>query len=388
MRKKILIIPSWYPDARDPISGIFIQEQAIALSKQYDVAVLIPGMAAWRNVVNRKADDRSVKESQAGLTVYREFARPLIPHGPESIDFGTFGRAAESGFGKITREWGTPDLIHAHVVLPGGWSALKVAKRHGIPIVLTEHSSPFSMHLGTELSRKLVRETLTGVDRLIAISPALAKQLLDFQPGLQIEVIGESVKTDFFMPANGTSRQKEKAGKSFFVAARLAEQKGLDHLIKAVHLLKEKGLNSFDLVIGGDGPDREKLEQLARSLDVADRCRFLGGLNREQVREQMQLCDVFVLSSLHETFGVVVGEAMACGKPVISTRCGGPEFIVNEETGVLVDVANPQTLADAMSDFIAGRAHFDPQTVRTSIVNRFSPEMFVKNVTAVYEQLW
>ena len=48
------------------------------------------------------------------------------------------------------------------------------------------------------------------------------------------------------------------------------------------------------------------------------------GLNREQVRERMQKCDVFVLSSLHETFGVVVGEAMACGKPVISTRCGGP----------------------------------------------------------------
>src|SRR5215216_2859590 len=122
MRKKILIIPSWYPDARDPISGIFIQEQAVALSKQYDVTVLVPGMAAWRNVVNRKTDDRSVKESQAGLTVYREFARPLIPHGPESIDFGTFARAAESGFRKITSEWGTPDLIHAHVVLPGGWS--------------------------------------------------------------------------------------------------------------------------------------------------------------------------------------------------------------------------------------------------------------------------
>jgi glycosyltransferase involved in cell wall biosynthesis len=387
MKRKILIIPSWYPNDADPISGIFIQEQAIALSKQYDVTVLIPGMASWRNVVNAKAGDRSRKETQAGLTVYREFARPLIPHGPESTDYATFARAAENGFNKIVKEWGTPDLIHAHVVLPAAWSALKVAKRYGIPIVLTEHSSPFSMHLGTELSRKLVRETLTGVDRRIAISPALAKQLLDFEPGLQIEVIGESVKTDFFVPANGTARRNGNS-KSFFVAARLAEQKGLDHLIKAVHLLKEKGMNSFELVIGGDGPDREKLETLATKLGVAERCRFLGGLNREQVRQQMQNCDVFVLSSLHETFGVVVGEAMACGKPVISTRCGGPEFIVNEETGILVDVANAQALADAMSEFIAGRAHFDPQTVRTSVVDRFSPEMFVKNASAVYEQLW
>jgi glycosyltransferase involved in cell wall biosynthesis len=387
MRKKVLFIPSWFPNQEDPISGVFIQEQAVALSRYHDVVVLVPGMAAWRNVANRKATDRSSKESQVGLTVYREFARPLIPHGPESIDYGTFARAAENGFKKIVKEWGTPDIIHTHVVLPAGWSALKVAKRYGIPIVLTEHSSPFSMHLGTELSRKLVRETLTGVSRLIAISPSLAKQLTDFHPGLQIDVIGESVKTDFFVPTTGTSR-RNASGKSFFVAARLSEQKGLDHLIKAVHLLKEKGVNSFDLVIGGDGPDRQKLEQLAANLGIAERCRFIGGLNREQVRDEMQKCDVFVLSSLHETFGVVVGEAMACGKPVISTRCGGPEFIVTEENGVLVDVANAQALADAMSDFIAGRKHFDSQTVRDSVVNRFSPEMFAKNASAVYEQLW
>jgi glycosyltransferase involved in cell wall biosynthesis len=387
MRKKVLFIPSWFPNPEDPISGVFIQEQAVALSKYHDVVVLIPGMAAWRNVANRKATDRSSKESQVGLTVYREFARPLIPHGPESIDYGTFARAAENGFKKIVKEWGTPDIIHTHVVLPAGWSAMKVAKRYGIPIVLTEHSSPFSMHLGTELSRKLVRETLTSVTKLIAISPSLAKQLTDFHPGLQIDVIGESVKTDFFVPTTGASR-RNGSGKSFFVAARLSEQKGLDHLIKAVHLLKEKGVNSFDLVIGGDGPDRQKLEQLVANLGIAERCRFIGGLNREQVRDEMQKCDVFVLSSLHETFGVVVGEAMACGKPVISTRCGGPEFIVTEENGVLVDVANAQALADAMSDFIAGRKHFDSQTVRDSVVNRFSPEMFAKNASAVYEQLW
>jgi glycosyltransferase involved in cell wall biosynthesis len=387
MRKRILFLPSWFPNHEDPISGIFIQEQAVALSKQFALAVLIPGMAAWRSLGKSNPPDKSLTEQQAGLPVYREFARPLIPHGPESISYGTFARAAKSGFKKVIREWGTPDVIHAHVVLPGGWSALKLAQRYDIPIVLTEHSSPFSMHLDTDLSRRLVRETLTKVNRLIAISPALADQLLAFHPGLKIDVIGESVRTDFFVPAN-CGEQQRKNGKSFFVAARLAEQKGLQHLIEAVHILVERGLNSFEMVIGGDGPDRSKLEQQAKSLGVADRCRFLGALNREQVRDKMQNCDVFVLSSLHETFGVVVGEAMACGKPVISTRCGGPEFVVNEQTGVLVDVAKPDQMADAMADFILDRISFDPQAVRTSVVNRFSPEMFVRNVSAVYEQLW
>jgi glycosyltransferase involved in cell wall biosynthesis len=387
MKKKILFVPSWYPNPEDPISGIFIQEQAVALSKKYDVAVLVPEMAAWRNVFSKTAADKSIKKTQEGLPVYCEYALPLIPRGPEAIDWQTYSRATEKGFRRVLKEWGRPDLIHAHVVLHGGWSALKVAKRYGIPIVLTEHSSPFSMHLGTEMSRRLVRETLTGVNQVIAISPALAKQLLDFQPGLNIEIIGESVRTDFFLPAD-TPERRNGTGKKFFVAARLAEQKGLDHLIKAVHLLGERGLSSFEVVIGGGGPDREKLEELAKTLGVADRCRFLGALNRDQVKEKMQNCDVFVLSSLHETFGVVVAEAMACGKPVISTRCGGPEFVVNEETGVLVDVAKPQALADAMADFILERVSFNPQAVRNSVVNRFSPEVFVRNVSAVYEQLW
>ena len=387
MRKKVLFVPSWYPNEADPISGVFIEEQAVALSKHYDVAVLLPKMAAWRNVLKANAPDRSVTKEQSGLTVYHEYARPLIPHGPEQIDFGTFARAAQKGFKRIVGEWGKPDIIHAHVVLPAGWSSLGVAKEYGIPIVLTEHSSPFSMHLGTEFSRKLVRETLTGVNQIVAISPALAKQLLDFQPGLNIEVIGESLRTDFFVPAESVDKA-DRRGKSFFVAARLAEQKGLEHLVRAVHLLVEKGLNSFELVIGGDGPDRQKLEQLTQTLGVSGYCHFLGGLNRAQVRERMQKCDVFVLSSLHETFGVVVGEAMACGKPVISTRCGGPEFFVNEQNGVLVDVANPQALAGAMEDFIADRVSFDPQTIRASVVNRFSPEAFVKNITAAYERFW
>ena len=387
MKKKILFVPSWYPNPADPISGVFIEEQAVALSKEHDVAVLLPKMAAWRNVMKADAPDKSVKKMQSGLPVYHEYARPLIPHGPESTDYNTFARAAQNGFKKIVNDWGTPDIIHTHVVLPAGWSALGVGKKHGIPVVLTEHSSPFSMHLGTELSRKLVRETLTGVNQIVAISPSLARTLLDFDPGLSIEVIGESVKTDFFVPgqnidkANGT-------GKSFFVAARLAEQKGLEHLVRAIHVLLERGLNSFELVIGGDGPDRQKLEQLAQTLNVTPYIRFLGGLNREQVRERMQKCDVFVLSSLHETFGVVVGEAMACGKPVISTRCGGPEFIVNEDNGVLVDVADPQGLAGAMADFIQDRVSFDPRTVRASVVDRFSPEAFVRNITAVYDRFW
>jgi glycosyltransferase involved in cell wall biosynthesis len=102
----------------------------------------------------------------------------------------------------------------------------------------------------------------------------------------------------------------------------------------------------------------------------------------------MHDCDVFVLPSLNETFGIVVGEAMACGKPVIATRCGGPEFVVTDETGVLIDVGSLEGLTEAMSDFISGRFSFDPSVIRASVVNRFGPSAFLRNIAGIYDELW
>jgi glycosyltransferase involved in cell wall biosynthesis len=106
------------------------------------------------------------------------------------------------------------------------------------------------------------------------------------------------------------------------------------------------------------------------------------------VRHWMRQCDVFVLPSLQETFGIVLGEAMSCGRPVIATRCGGPEFVVTPETGILVDAADPAALADAMQHFIQGKGKFDPEKIRQSVKDRFSTEAFLDTVTAVYEQVW
>ena len=380
MRRKILFIPSWYPSETDPISGVFIKEQAHALATQNDVAVLIPGLSSWRETLQQK--QLSTVDRSGPVHVYREFARPLIPHGPERVDYQTFARAAHNGFKKVLDEFGKPDVIHSHVVLPAGYSALKLAERYSIPIVHTEHSSPFSMHLDTEVKRELVKKTLTGVNQVVAISPALAEQIRKFVPDLDMKIIGELVSTEFFVPiTNGASAHPLR----FFVVARLAEQKGLSYLLRAVELLKKTETRPFELILGGDGPDRADLERLAAELGIQEQCKFLGSLDRAGVKEWMNRSDVFVLSSLHETFGVVVGEAMACGKPVISTRCGGPEFVVTDETGVLVDVASAESLARAMAEFMRGRVSFDAANIRRSVVERFGADAFLRNITAVYD---
>jgi glycosyltransferase involved in cell wall biosynthesis len=383
-------VPSWYPSEADPVGGVFIKEQADALAARYDVAVLIPEMSSWRDSLKPNLKQVSNTNGDSPVAIYRQSARPLIPHGPERIDYHTFERAAHAGFKKLLTEFGKPDVIHAHVVLPAGWAALKLSRRYSIPIVLTEHSGPFSMHLGTPVQRDLVKKTLNGVDQVIAISPALERQLKNFERNVDVKIIAGLIRTEFFVPAtNGEVRKLDpRAPLRFFVVARLVEEKGIAYLLQAASLLRNADVPRFELIIGGDGPHRAELERMAADLGISANCNFLGRLDRAGVRDWMNRSDVFVLPSLGETFGLVVGEAMACGKPVISTRCGGPEFIVTDETGVLVDVANPESLGQAMSDFLNGRVSFDPATIRKSVVERFGVEAFLRNITSVYEAVW
>jgi glycosyltransferase involved in cell wall biosynthesis len=101
----------------------------------------------------------------------------------------------------------------------------------------------------------------------------------------------------------------------------------------------------------------------------------------------MQWCDLFILPSLRETFGIVLGEAMACGKPVVATRCGGAEFLVTPETGQLVEPANPTLLADAIEQWASMRDSYDSVAIRKHIVDRFGESAFLQNVSAWYDRI-
>lgn len=386
LKKKILIVTYWYPSDAMPIHGVFIEEQALALSRTHDVAVLIPGLGAWRNFLKKESAQESFDEVRQGIRVFREFALPRIPHGGESITYKALARAAENGFNRVLRDWGKPDILHAHVVLPGGWVAVQLARKHSLPVVLTEHSGPFSMHLDTEYKSDLVRETLQQADKLVAVSPFLADQITAFEPGVTVDVVGNLIRTDFFVP-NAKVPNGSDPATCFLSIAHLVEGKGLKYLLEAASLLVERGAKNFEIVIGGDGPQREPLAQLVENLEIQKWCRFLGAVDRAETRRLMQACDAFVLPSLHESFGIVLGEAMACGKPVIATRCGGPEFFVDENSGCLVEPANAEALANAMAAFLEKRLSYDPSALRASVVSRFGAEAFVERLSSLYEQV-
>jgi len=384
-RRKIFIIASWYPSASSPVGGIFVQDQAQALAKKYDVAVIAPRVVGWREILQGKFGATSQLATEGELLVARERVITPIPRAP-ALAYRRWLPAAEKSFHVLLARWGKPDLIHAHVVLSGGLAAARLGRQYKIPVVLTEHSSPFSMHLKTATLRRWVREALAQTAQVIVVSPALARQIQAFDPNIAIRLVGNLIDTDFFSPA--PTERHNLTTTQFLTVGLLTKQKGIIFLLQAAALLVQRGIAGFTLTIGGDGPERPQLERLAQSLGLAEHCRFTGMLTRAEVKRQMQQCDVFILPSLHETFGLVLAEAMACGKPAIATRCGGPEFVVTPDTGVLVEAANPEALANAMMDLFEKRTQFDVQKVRQSVVERFGEAAFLKNLSALYEEVW
>ena len=129
--------------------------------------------------------------------------------------------------------------------------------------------------------------------------------------------------------------------------------KGLDTLIRSFGPLL-----SFDrrlrLLLAGDGPERKQLEQLAESLGLDGQIDFLGWQGRDQIKQLLLNCDVFVLASRWESFGLVLLEALACRKPVVATNVVGiPEVIEDGKNGLLVEADDPIALAAAIRRILA-----------------------------------
>jgi glycosyltransferase involved in cell wall biosynthesis len=100
----------------------------------------------------------------------------------------------------------------------------------------------------------------------------------------------------------------------------------------------------------------------------------------------MHDADVFVLPSWHDTFGVVYVEAMACGLPIVATRCGGPDSFITDEIGRLVPVKSPILLAEAIGELIDNLECYSRNTIRRIFEENFSDETVVRRLEAVYDQ--
>jgi len=263
---------------------------------------------------------------------------------------------------------GRPDLIHALAVYPGAVAAVGLGREFGLPVGLTEHLGPFPPPTLCERNGSpmpIVQDTYRNVQAVSAVSHALASRIESLQLAHTVQVLPNFIDEGFGTLAPAAQPSCEEF--SLLSVGGPSHAKGTDVLLQAFALLP----GSVRLTVVGQSAELPFFQRMARSLGVADRVRWPGALPHDQVSAAYRAADVFVLPSRGETFGMVLIEALANGKPLIATRCGGPDDIVHAGNGLLVPVDDAQALAAAMKQMRNAYRSFDPGALRADALSRF-----------------
>jgi glycosyltransferase involved in cell wall biosynthesis len=310
----------------------------------------------------------------------RPLVHPVLPRHPQT-SFPLFARAVRRVFARAVRTWGQPDVIHAHSSIPGGYAAALLAKATAIPMLLTEHSWPSTLHLERAVERAFARRAMQAASVRTAVSEPLAKAYRELG-GLDVEVVPNVVDTEFFSPPARQVTRTPGEGHFVLVGRLEPHHKGVDIAVEAAALLPRE--RAWVMTIAGDGRERSALEQLASARGLGDRVQFAGFLDRAGIRQLLANADFLLAPSRWETFGVVAVEALAMGVPVIASNTGGLTSIVSKTTGVLVEPGNIESLRAAMQAALDGRMSFDPLVLRVSAASRFGVEAFMGRMDGVY----
>lgn len=365
------------------MAGAFVEEQAVTLAQRYAVTVIAPHLRQWKE--RPVAARRPELETRRGVEIVRIDAVPALPRIPRLV-YAAHADAVRHAYRAVVARNGRPEVIHAHVVRHAGLSALALGRSEDLPVILTEHSGPFSAHLRHPLDRRRVIQGLPRFDAVIAVSPHLRDQMAAVAD-VRIDVIGNVIDTDFFRPSDTGRFDPPDDTFRILTVALLTADKRVDLVIDAVALCLSRTTRPVELRVVGDGPERSVLERLVVKRSLERAVQFGGLADRTVVRDEMQRADAFVLASDAETFGVVLAEAMSCGVPVVATRAGGPEYVIEPGTGLLVPTGDVEALAAALGQLMSDSSIANGAAARENIVRRFSRRAFLHEVGRVYDRV-
>jgi glycosyltransferase involved in cell wall biosynthesis len=252
------------------------------------------------------------------------------------------------------------DILHAHMIYPAGYCATIFKSITKIPVVVTSQGADIqiepAMGYGIRLNPwvdKKVRKTLRLADVITTISRSMKEEIIRAGGDpRKVYLIPNGVDGREFKVKDGAPLENKAS--YIFAMGRLIHKKGFDTLLEAFSRI-DNGESLPNLLIAGEGPEKEKLEKMAKQLGIQDKVKFLGfRYGREKIK-LLKGCEFFISLPRREPFGIVLLEALAAGRPVIATNVDGiPDIIDDRINGLLVPVDSPAIAAQAMSDLLNG----------------------------------
>jgi glycosyltransferase involved in cell wall biosynthesis len=364
---KILTFSTLFPNSEKPGHGIFVETRLRHLVASGEVEARVVAPVPWFPSTNPRFGNyaRFAKAPRHEVRHGIDVSHPrylVVPKIGMNLAPALLAQAAKPSIARMIDEGYDFDLIDAHYFYPDGVAAAMLGRYFNKPLVITARGSDITLFPQYPLPRRMITWAARRADAIITVCNALRDEVVALGIDAdRVVSLRNGVDLELFRPIERTPNDMF----TLLAVGHLVPVKAQDLIIGALPLLP-----GVRLVLAGDGPDRAKLETLARELKVSERVTFLGAVPQAQLRSHYGAADALVLSSSREGWANVLLEAMACGTPVVASRVyGTPEVVAAPEAGVLMRERSYQGVADAVN---ALRAHYPERAATRRYAERFS----------------
>lgn len=343
---RIAIFSDTFPPQVDGVASVAYQSARWLAGRGHDVTVLAP-----------RTRGRATAGDSEGFEII----------GTPSVSFwGYPGHRAALPLGRVWRHFRNraPDIVHAHTPFTLGWEALRTARRFGVPLVGTHHTfyDHYLRHVkldyrwAKKLSWKFVVGYYNRCQHVLSPSAALVGAMHHHGLLPPISLMPNPINTELFRPLLAPRDQKALrerfgiSGISVVYMGRVSYEKSIDQAIRAFAIARRQ-IPGLTFMIVGEGPERGRLEALAKELGVGDSVVFTGLKRGGELVAALQANDVFLTASKSEDMPVSVLEGMSVGLPVVGVRALGiPEIARHGENAM---VAEPDNLEEIAAHLVA-----------------------------------
>ncbi len=350
MTISLLTFSTLYPNAAQPNHGVFVENRLrhLVATGQVHATVLAP--IAWFPGRFSQPNPPAV-EHRAGLTIHhpRWLSIPAIGM---AVAPTRLYRAAAPALQQLLTHGARFDAIDAHYFYPDGVAAIRLGARFNLPVVITARGSDITQFPNYAVPRRLILDAAHRAAAIITVSAGLRDALIGLgAPPEKITVLRNGVDLTLFRPADrGLARAAlGLTGPTLLSVGALIPRKGHDRTIATLPHLPD-----VTLLIAGEGPERNRLERLAQTLNVGARVKFLGAWPHHRLAALYSAADLSILASSREGWANVLLESMACGTPVVASPIpGNTEIILSPSAGTIADANTPEAFVRAIKSLQA-----------------------------------
>lgn len=378
-RKKILWLCSWYPNKLEPFNGDFVQRQAHAAALLNDIYV-----------IHLAGDDSGiVKKTEEVATIATGISEKIIYFKKKSslpgkiLSYYKWLLLSKKAIREFIKENGKPDIVHVNIPVKAGLVGLWIKRKYGVPYVVTEHWGIYNdvevhnYERKNSFFKQLTKKVLAGADVFISVSRYLAEGVNKLVIQKEYTVVPNVVNTDIFY-----HNEKQSPVFRFLHVSNMVQLKNAEGILRAFRSFTEKYGNA-ELVLVGD--TNQRIRDYAATLGFPkDVVSFHGEVPYQQVANEMQLADCFILFSNIENSPCVIGEALCCGIPVIATGVGGIPELVDETNAVLISPAGESDLVLAMKQIMDNYSKYDTKKIAEKAKRLFSYQVIGKQLDEIY----